>query len=114
MGNAGRKALAISSAPKFERPRNPISAFGMRVLNCGSGPYSAAHWAHPADCRRQLRRGMDRDTVGLHVARNSNVLIRRICDQIRSAAFTPAIDKGVTRTIGEHVSKVTFDFHRTR
>ena len=91
--DAAGQTLTIRAAPHFERPGHAVAALGMRVLNRRHDAHATRDRTAPAHGGGELRRRMHRDAVRLHVAGNADVLRGGIGDEIRRAAFAPAVDE---------------------
>ena len=92
------KLLSRAPTPDFKRPTHTVATFGMRVLNfpfelkyTGDGALPRHHCTH-------RRRGMHRNTVRLHRARHTHLLVRTIGNHAQSVVTSPPLDEVVVAT----------------
>ena len=75
---AGGETLPRGAAAELQRPAHAVAALGMGVLDFCFDSHRRRDRAFPTDGHPQRRRGMDRDAVRTHVARNADVVVGRI------------------------------------
>ena len=106
LGNTAGQPLARAAPDDFQRPGDPITAFGVGVLHRTCDINLAVDGAFPAHTHRPVRRWVNTDTMRLEDTRYANGFVGRVGHQVGQVPGGPAGDSRMATAIGNLVGHV--------
>src|SRR5690606_3106232 len=91
--------LFQASATQFERPGDTVTALGMGMLHATANLEARCRRTAPTDRNVKLRSGMHDHAMRLHVARDTHMLIGRVCNHAERIVANPTLDEVVVAAL---------------